>query len=480
MALTDVLRTNLCSNGSFSKGTNWWRPWKCTLSIEEGRLKIATQDSKGSTKVAISDRVVLTGPDATDWRFVSVAADVDVSQLAVPLNRGALLRLRFYDGSNRATDFNAQYDLGGERSYARMILVRPIPKDSTHFEVQIGWDALVNAVGNIFADNVIIQAGPTRESVQDFSFFDGDTPSQEEGRSGWGVAYSWVGTPGASASIMTRGVLPGKEIAIEDISAQEGHPAVSLAVHGDGTGYSVTRTVRGFTTLIRGGADIRISNLGYLEDHEIPLGETVTYTLTNEVAEQSWSASVRLDSPSAWLSDPLDWTSSIELDMGDQHREDIPLLTAGSLSGHKWGVGGRTILPLGARLPVQLGAARTAPEGLKAVITTWNQAQADRVAALVEQAGVLLLRVPHDPQRATLWGGYVPADAQVEYVAEGVTQWDLSGGVIASPALPVLVVRATYDRAGELANGASYNTIRSRLGTKTYADIKRRPLQIGG
>ena len=146
--------------------------------------------------------------------------------------------------------------------------------------------------------------------------------------------------------------------------------------------------------------------------------------------------------------------------MGDQHREDIPLLTAGSLSGHKWGVGGKTVLPLGARLPVQLGAARSAPEGLKAIITTWDQVQADRVAALVEQAGVLLLRVPHDPQRATLW--------------------NLSGGVVAPPSLPVVVVRATYDRTKELAAGATYNAVKSRLGTKTYADIKRRPLQIGG
>ena len=52
--------------------------------------------------------------------------------------------------------------------------------------------------------------------------------------------------------------------------------------------------------------------------------------------------------------------------------------------------------------------------------------------------------------------------------------------MIAPPALPVLVVRATYDRSKELAAGATYDAIKSRLGTKTYADVKRRPLQIGG
>ena len=62
----------------------------------------------------------------------------------------------------------------------------------------------------------------------------------------------------------------------------------------------------------------------------------------------------------------------------------------------------------------------------------------------------------------------------------GITRWDLSGGVVAPPSLPVLVVRATYDRTKELAAGATYNAVKSRLGTKTYADVKRRPLQIGG
>ena len=477
MALTEM-RVNLCQNGSFTKDTFWWWSWKSEIAAENGRLRIKAQDANGFNKVAISQRVNLGGPAATDQRWASVAADFDTSPMGASLQDAAMLALRFYLPGKQTVHYAVM--IGQTAPTGRGRLIMEVPPGAESFDVYVGVTNLGNRVGTIYADNVLIQLGPTRESVANTDYFDGDTPTREDGRSGIGWQHQWTGDKYRSASRAIRSVLPGKEIAIEAISAGEGHPAVSLAVHGDGTGYSVTRTVRGFTTLIRGGADIRISSLDYLEDHEIPLGETVTYTLRHEVTEQSWSASVRLDSPSAWLSDPLDWTSAIELDMGDQGREDIPLLTAGSLSGHKWGVGGKTVLPLGARLPVQLGAARTAPEGLKAIITTWDQRQADRVAALVEQAGVLLLRVPHDPQRATLWGGYLPADVGVEWVAEGITQWDLSGGVIAPPALPVLVVRATYDRSKELAAGATYDAIKSRLGTKTYADIKRRPLQIGG
>lgn len=472
------MRTNLCENGSFTKDLHWWWGWKSELSVEGGRLKVKALDAKGNDKTAISEKINLGGPAASEQKWVSVAADFDTSPMSATLQDVAMLAIRFYTAGGRTVSYAPMR--GKATPVGRVGMVLPIPGDATAFDVYVGITFYNNPVGTIYVDNVLCSMGATREDVSDLSYFDGDTPSYEEGHSGVGWRYEWTGEKYKSQSRGIYGVLPGKDIAIEDISAQEGHPAVSLAVHGDGAGYSVTRTVRGFTTLIRGGGDIRIANLDYLEDHEIPLGTEVTYTLTNEIAEQSFSSTIRLDSPSAWLSDPLDWTSAIELDMGDQHREDIPLLTAGSLSGHKWGVGGKTVLPLGARLPVQLGAARSAPESLKAIITTWNQQQADRVAALVEQAGVLLLRVPHDPQRGTLWGGYLPADVGVEWVAEGITRWDLSGGVVAPPSLPVLVVRATYDRTKELANGASYNAIRSRLGTKTYADVKRRPLQIGG
>lgn len=478
MALGEM-RVNLCKNGSFTKDLFWWWGWKSEISAENGRMKIKALDAKGYNKMAATQKITLGGPAASEQKWVSVAADYDMTPMGVSMQDAAMLAIRFYYPGGKQ-EVNYATMRGRTSPVGRAEYIREIPAGAEAFDIYVGVSSLGNRVGVMYADNVICLMGATRESVADTTYFDGDTPTREEGGSGIGWQYQWAGTKYQSESRAVHGVLPGKDIAIEDISFSEGHPAVSLAVHGDGSGYSVTRTVRGITTPIRGGGDIRISNLDYLEDHEIPLGTEVTYTLTNEVAEQSWSATIRLDSPSAWLSDPLDWTSAIELDMGDQHREDIPLLTAGSLSGHKWGVGGKTVLPLGARLPVQLGAARSAPEGLKAIITTWDQVQADRVAALVEQAGVLLLRVPHDPQRATLWGGYVPADVGVEWVAEGITQWNLSGGVVAPPSLPVVVVRATYDRTKELANGATYNAIKSRLGTKTYADIKRRPLQIGG
>ena len=478
MALTEM-RVNLCKNGSFTKDLFWWWGWKSEISAENGRMKIKALDADGFDKMAATQKTNLGGPAASEQKWIAVAADYDMTPMGVSMQDAAMLAIRFYYPGGKQ-EVNYLPMTGKTSPVGRAEYIREVPKNAEAFDIYVGVTSRGNRTGVIYVDNVVCLMGATRESVADTTYFDGDSPTREDGSSGIGWHYQWAGDKYRSESRAIRGVLPGKDIAIEDISAGEGHPAVSLAVHGDGTGYSVTRTVRGFTTLIRGGADIRISNLDYLEDHEIPLGETVTYTLTNEVAEQSWSASIRLDSPSAWLSDPLDWTSAIELDMGDQHREDIPLLTAGSLSGHKWGVGGKTVVPLGARLPVQLGAARSAPESLKAIITTWNQAQADRVADLVEQAGVLLLRVPHDPQRATRWGGYVPADAQVEWVAEGITRWDLSGGVVAPPSLPVLVVRATYYRTKELAAGATYDAVKSRLGTKTYADVKRRPLQIGG
>ena len=68
MALTEM-RVNLCQNGSFTKDTFWWWSWKSEIAAENGRLRIKAQDANGFNKVAITQRVNLGGPAATDQRW---------------------------------------------------------------------------------------------------------------------------------------------------------------------------------------------------------------------------------------------------------------------------------------------------------------------------------------------------------------------------------------------------------------------------
>lgn len=267
-------------------------------------------------------------------------------------------------------------------------------------------------------------------------------------------------------------------IRAEDITAVAGHPAVGLTITGSGTA-TVTRTVAGFTWPVRTGRGIRVSGSDFIEDHEAPIGVEVAYRVT--VGSESADTSILLRSDRAWISDPLDWTSGIPMTMGDVRDDTVPLLTVGTLDVVKRGVGGSAVTPMGGRLPVRLGASRRAPSALRAVVTTWDQEQADALGALVEGAGILLLRVPHDPQRALSWGGHMAVDVTAEWAPGGAVDWTLDGDVVTPPALPVLIIRSTYDQVAAVTGARTYAQVRNLQGHFTYSDVKRDPLVgIGG
>ena len=265
---------------------------------------------------------------------------------------------------------------------------------------------------------------------------------------------------------------------LEDITGEVGHPAVGVTITGDGV-VSVTRTVAGFTWPVRTGRRITVAAQDFIEDHEAPIGVEVTYQAT--VGEETAVASITLSSRTAWLSDPLDYTSGIALNMGDRVDDTRPLLAAGSLDTVKRGVVGQATTPLGGRLPIRLGAAREAPTGLTVQVTTWDQEQASALETLIEDAGVLLLRAPHDPQMGLSWGGYIAADVTAEWAPQGAVDWTLTGDVVAPPAMPVLIVRHTYTDVADATGALTYDQVRALQGAATYAWIKRYELyRIGG
>ena len=267
-------------------------------------------------------------------------------------------------------------------------------------------------------------------------------------------------------------------ITVEDMTALAGRPVVGITVTANGV-VDVSRTVKGITWPVRTGRGVRVLGTDFIEDHEVPLGVEVTYTVRtwSEIA----SATITINSDRAWISDPLDWTSGIGLDMGELRDESMPLLSAGSLDEVKRGVSGSAVTPIGGRLPIRLGAARQAPTGVTAVITTWNQHQADTLGVLIEECPILLLRVPHDPQRAQTWGGHVAADVTATWAPGGAVDWVISGDVVAPPALPVVVVRHTYDAVSAVTGARTYQDVRNLQGLMTYTQVKRNPLaRIGG
>ena len=266
-------------------------------------------------------------------------------------------------------------------------------------------------------------------------------------------------------------------VVLEDITAQVGHPAVGITATGSGI-VRVTRTVRGESTPVRsvppravlGGED-------FWEDHEAPLGVPLTYTLIDVVTGTAMArAAITLTSDLAWLSDPLDWQSGISLDMRDAGDGMRPLLTAGSLDDAKWEAAGTTARVMGARLPVHLGSARLAVSSLSVVITTWDGVQADMLTSLLEQAPVVLLRIPHDPVGALRGGGYVAADVEARRLTDEIVAWTLSGDEMRAPGRHVAISRYTYDDVRAVVGARTYDEVRAVQGGRTYSAVKRAPL----
>lgn len=265
-------------------------------------------------------------------------------------------------------------------------------------------------------------------------------------------------------------------VVVEDITVAAGHPAVGITGTGSGV-VTVTRTVAGVTETVRSARGVVLDGEDFWEDHEAPLGVEVTYSVVVDATGVVLGrAAITLTSPMAWISDPLDYTSGIGMDMGGLHDESVPLLTAGSLDAVKWESAGSMARVMGARAPVRLGAERAAASSLAAVITTWDRDQAEDLADLLDQAPIVLLRVPHDPVGALLGGGYVAADVEAARLTDEVVAWTLSGDVVAGPGLPVLIVRHTYDEVREVTGARTYDEVRAVQGGRTYSAVKRDPL----
>lgn len=266
-------------------------------------------------------------------------------------------------------------------------------------------------------------------------------------------------------------------VVLEDITAQVGHPAVGITATGSGI-VRVTRTVRGESTPVRSVPPRAVlDGEDFWEDHEAPLGVPLTYTLIDVVTGTAMARSaITLTSDLAWLSDPLDWQSGISLGMRDAGDEMRPLLTAGSLDDAKWEAAGTTARVMGARLPVHLGSARLAVSSLSVVITTWDGVQADTLASLLEQAPVVLLRIPHDPVGALRGGGYVAADVEARRLTDEIVAWTLSGDEMRAPGRHVAISRYTYDDVRAVVGTRTYDEVRAVQGGRTYSAVKRAPL----
>ena len=264
-------------------------------------------------------------------------------------------------------------------------------------------------------------------------------------------------------------------IVLEDISSAVGHPAVGITVRS-ASGASVKRIANGVQGRVRTAG--QLDGDEYVEDHEVPVGVEVVYTVNSD--EGSASARITIRTPSAWLSDPLDWTSGIELDADGSHARTraLPLLAYGSLISATRPMSGTLVLPLGSTYPVALGQNRQSSADLSVVITAWTKEQANAVTTLLASAGIILLRIPAEAVEKNLYLFAENADIHHNPIS-GITRISLKGQSVSPPSTPIQIVRWSYETVLAATGSATYSALLSAQAGATYIDLKKAPL-LGG
>ena len=255
--------------------------------------------------------------------------------------------------------------------------------------------------------------------------------------------------------------------------ALTGPPRVDL----DGTGYDVatayvvvTRLWRDTSLPVRSDlATAVVGGLFVLTDWDTPLDTPVTYDAVGYTAAGAvtGTASVTVTVPSgldrsqAWLSDPLDPSTALVVDLADGTDEEISLPLAGEL-----------VSPMGRDLPMPIGARRLYGQGRTLVVETDTEAASTALEQMLTGSGTLLVRAPHVWSRNGLV--YLSASVTVRPLHQLAdhtweTQWILSGGEVSAPTLGVLVNPRTYNDASTEA--ATYAGLLAAW--PTYRDLLR-------
>lgn len=236
-----------------------------------------------------------------------------------------------------------------------------------------------------------------------------------------------------------------------------GTPAV-LAVNVtrmDAAGQSVpVRTADGNAFVLTASGSDRV---GTLYDYEVPLGQVVTYKITENAAA---SATTQLDSDRVWLIHP-----------GVPSRSLAVRCWPGSFDSVKRAVNQGVFYPMGREHPVVMtDGRRKAPESTL-VIRTSSIPEIERVIALVADAQILMLNVP--PSKG--WGigreyvavGDISQDRRVRYGSDTTRTWTLP---ILAVGRPAGGSQAQWSLADVMTSNATLADVKAKYAT--LADLQ--------
>jgi len=232
---------------------------------------------------------------------------------------------------------------------------------------------------------------------------------------------------------------------------------------------------------VRGASAITVTGGTFIRDHVPALNVESTYRLTvvsGATVPATLEATITPTSSTAWIQDPLDPHSAVEL-AGVVNGSAVMMLSPTG-SEIVRALPADLVVPMGSDLPVasigqRLGPANV-PLALRALPATQG-ALVKALRALFKSAGQVVLRglpadVPLDPVVHVLPGDLYEATSQP---LGARSYWRLDVTQIAPSSLRIVIPWWTYDQVKALWSGYTYDDAAAARPGDTYLDWLRDP-----
>lgn len=261
-------------------------------------------------------------------------------------------------------------------------------------------------------------------------------------------------------------------------------PRVGVTVDGLSTGstvYTLWRTADGKRAAVRAARYRTATGSDFVWDFEAPLNRNVLYDVEvvsgTQLGQPTSPATVTVPCTTWAVQDPLVPSSAIALQVTNTD-QGLPTLTAAAVKTLEYDAG-VTILPIiGSPEPIALVGGRQLATGLDLSMFTRMVETTTKLRNLIQTAPLLLVRssgLRNDGVPGLAYFVSAKPVEQPQTVAFGgtLTRWQLTGDLVASPSLSVLVPVWTYGNVQDL--WATYQQAQTTLSGKTYLDVLKSP-----
>lgn len=297
------------------------------------------------------------------------------------------------------------------------------------------------------------------------------------------VMYAWAGVANASASTAVTYIpqlilvqksdapCPRVEITITDLV-----PTTSIV--------NVWRTADGKRQAVRSARGRTLLGSDFITDYEAPLGRVVAYDLEILTGSSAQAVvnqqTITVNSASWWIQDPLVPSSAIPVNVTKQD-SSAPYLTAAAVKSLEYSAAVSIIPIMGSPEPVALMGNRTLPAGVDFSMFTNTAQVTTTLRNLIQQTPLLLVR-PNGIRNNGIPGlAYYASAKPIEHpvtVAFGgtLTNWQLTGDLVAAPTMNVLIPIWTYGSVQALWD--TYQQAQTTLAAKTYLGVLKSPTGV--